>query len=151
MEGWLNHALQWWGNVGGGSVTEQRNARDAFQDVRRHLPVRSREPILFDGRPEHFLIRDGHLVGVIDLTDVRIGDGGMDLGVVGVSDPELLQNVMAGYSPSRQRMADLEATVPFYVFLRRLAAAEWHTDLGDTARAASILSWIEREPFPAAG
>ena len=73
----------------------------------------------------------------------------MDLGVMGVSDPVLLQNVLEGYPATAFRREVLGQLLPFYVFLRRLAAAEWNLGLKATDRCRLFLHLIEENPFPA--
>ena len=102
----------------------------AFSELRPSLARRGEHFMLFDGRPEHFIVQDGRTVGLIDLHDAKPSDGGMDLGVFGVLDEGLMLNVRAGYACSAEEKKVLEALFPFYVFLRRLAAAEWHGRFG---------------------
>jgi len=77
------------GRVLGVEYFEPDAWRERFQrfcwDLRRRvLPLLSRaecEPVLVhaDLGPEHVLCRDGRVVGVIDWSDARIGDGALDL------------------------------------------------------------------------
>ena len=112
------------------------------------LATRGQAFILFDGRPEHFLVQDGHLVGIIDLQEARSGDAAMDLGVLAVTDPDLLENVLDGYRPDAAEQALFDRLVPFYIFLRRLAAVEWHRQHGDPALARRALRLLADNPFP---
>ena len=95
--------------------------------------------MLFDGRPEHFVVRDGRIVGLIDVHDAKPGDGGMDLGVMGVLDEALMGNVRTGYGGDVEENAVLDAIVPFYVFLRRLAAAEWQNRRGPNRLSQTLV------------
>lgn len=130
MKGWLNVALPWWGVHDGVDSAMVDSAWLAFNELRPVLATRGSQFMLFDGRPDHFLVKGSQIVGIIDLHDAKPGDGGMDLGVMGVLDEELMKNVRSGYECNKHESNILDRLVPFYVFLRRLAAAEWHGRFG---------------------
>ncbi len=88
------------------------------------------------------------MVGVIDLENARGGDAGMDLGVIGVADAALLTNLLAGYEPDADEMALFGVLLPFYVFLRRLAAAAVSLGLGDEKGASRLLALVHDDPIP---
>ena len=148
MQGWLNHALPWWRDTQSASKADVAAAWRGFERLRPLLTERGHEFILFDGRPEHFLVRGGSVVGLIDLENARGGDAGMDLGVMGVSDPALLTNLLAGYEPDAGEVALFGVLLPFYVFLRRLAAAEFSLGLGDEKEASRLLALVHDDPIP---
>ena len=104
--------------------------------------------MLFDGRPDHFIVRDGRIVGLIDVHDAAAGDAGMDLGVMGVLDEGLLGNVRTGYDADADETAVLDQLIPFYLFLRRVAAAEWHGRFGPREVAERALMLAKATPFP---
>lgn len=142
MHGWLNHALGWWRDSGHGDKSRIDAAWAWFGNIRPLLASRGHHFILFDGRPEHFLVHDGGIRGIVDLEAARSGDGGMDLGVMAVSDPDLLREVVVGYGADPAESAVLHELVPFYVFLRRLAAAEWNLGRGKAATVGALLSLL---------
>lgn len=99
--------------------------------------------MLFDGRPEHFIVAGDDVVGMIDLHDVCSGDAAMDLAVLAVADPPLLAGVLVGYEPTTEEQAVFDRLIPFYLFLRRLAAAQWHLEYADPAETPRLLAMIE--------
>lgn len=82
------------------------------------------------------------------LQEARSGEDAMDLGVLAVTDPDLLENVLDGYQPDAAEQAMFDHLVPFYVFLRRLAAVEWNRQYGDPALARRALRLLADHPFP---
>ncbi len=138
MEGWLNHALNWWSGQGA-SGEHVTTARRWFGELRPLLSERGNEQILFDGRPEHFRIDGEQVSGLIDLAEMRSGDAAMDLAVLAVSDPGLLVGITEGYAPNQKEKEAFDRLVPFYLFLRRLASAEWHLQLGAPQFALRML------------
>ncbi|MEM9776312.1 MAG: phosphotransferase [Chloroflexota bacterium] len=147
MKGWLNVALPWWGKQEGVSASWIDNAWAGFDAIRPLLATRGHHHMLQDGRPEHFIVRDGKLVGLIDVHDGQPGDGAMDLGVIGVFDGPLLQNMLKGYEVDAVEQEKVDQMIPFYVFLRRLAAAEWHSNHGDLAIARRALELANANPY----
>ncbi|WP_461118426.1 phosphotransferase family protein [Saccharothrix stipae] len=99
---------------------------------------------LLDGRPAHFLVRDGRIAGLIDLEDVSAGDPAMDLAVLAVADENLLPAVLEGYAPTNAEAVAFDELIPFYVLLRRLAAAKWEHERGDAARTPRLLEQVAR-------
>lgn len=97
---------------------------------------------LLDGRPDHFVVRDGRIAGLIDLEDVSAGDPAMDLAVLAVADEDLLPAVLDGYEPTRAEATAFDELIPFYVLLRRLAAAEWERWHGSPARTRRLLEQV---------
>ena len=148
MEGWLHHALHWQqqqAQISDATVTE---AWAGFEALRPLLAERGKEFILFDGRPEHFIIQRANVAGIIDVAEARAGDAAMDFGVIAVNDPALLQDMLEGYEPTPEERVTFDTLVPFYVFLRRLAAAEWDVAHGDGSVAKRLFRLVEDEPFP---
>jgi aminoglycoside phosphotransferase (APT) family kinase protein len=148
MHGWLNHALGWWRESGLGDTSRIEAAWSWFADIRPLLAGRGHHFMLFDGRPEHFLVDGGGIRGIVDLEAARSGDGGMDLGVMAVSDPDLLREVLVGYDADPAESVVLRELVPFYVFLRRLAAVEWNLGRGNDATAVAVLSLLNTTRIP---
>ncbi|WP_158102692.1 phosphotransferase family protein [Lentzea kentuckyensis] len=103
---------------------------------------------LLDGRPDHFVVRDGRIAGLIDLEDVSPGDPAMDLAVLVVTDEDLLPAALDGYAPNRAEAAAFDELIPFYVLLRRLAAAKWEHEHGDPARTSGLVEQVARTRIP---
>lgn len=138
MAGWLNFALPWWGSHGG-TATQVSAAWDWFHRLQPLLATRGGHLTLFDGRPEHFIVAGDTVAGMIDLHDTCAGDPAMDLAVLAVTDPDLLDEVLVGYGPTASEDAVFAELVPFYLLLRRIAAAEWEMMHGDPARTPALL------------
>lgn len=147
MKGWLDVALPWWGKQGGVESRAVDAAWRGFETLRPILAERGHHYMLHDGRPDHFLVQGDQIVGLIDVHDGQAGDSGMDLGVIGVFDGILLQNVRQGYEVDQTENAILDQLIPFYIFLRRLAAAEWHAKHGPPAIAQCALALANAYPL----
>ena len=147
MKGWVNHALRWWQEEGGATAAETKAAREKFDALDSILNTRGQDFILFDGRPDHFIVHNGRLSGLIDVAEPRGGDGAMDLGVMAVTDPDLLRGVLEGYAPSQEEQVVFDELIPFYTFLRRLALAEWDLKHMDGKKAAIAFALLKEAPF----
>jgi Ser/Thr protein kinase RdoA (MazF antagonist) len=139
IAGWLNHAMAWWASHAEASAERVAGVWNWFDDLRPLLATRGGETMLFDGRPEHFIVNGDDIAGMIDLHDTCSGDAAMDFAVLAVSDPPLLAGVLAGYEPNGDERAAFDRLIPFYLFLRRLAAAQWQLEHGDPAEAPRLL------------
>ncbi|ONI82631.1 hypothetical protein ALI22I_42110 [Saccharothrix sp. ALI-22-I] len=143
MTDWTTWILAWLADFAG--VPAQRC--DEIQAWCRRLQplMTSRGTLtLLDGRPDHFVVRDGRIAGLIDLEDVSAGDPAMDLAVLAVADEDLLPAVLDGYAPTRAEAAAFDELIPFYVLLRRLAAANWEHQHGNPARTPRLLEQVAR-------
>lgn len=49
-----------------------------------------------------------------------------------------------GYAPTRAEAAAFDELIPFYVLLRRLAAANWERQHGNPARTPRLLEQVAR-------
>ena len=147
MKGWLDVVLPWWGRQAGVTGAAVETAWRSFETVRPLLVNRGHHFMLQDGRPDHFLVQGERIVGLIDVHDGQAGDGGMDLGVIGVLDEPLLANMRLGYEADQEETAVLDRLIPFYIFLRRLAAAEWHGKNGSAAIAKQALALANQHPL----
>ncbi|HEY1488885.1 MAG TPA: AAA family ATPase [Micromonosporaceae bacterium] len=148
MAGWLNVAVAWWR-----SYDDPGSARvDAlwrwYHRLRPLLQARGGQTTLFDGRPEHFIVNGDDVVGLIDLHDVTSGDAAMDLAVMGVDDLDLIAGVLAGYRLTGAERIAYDRLIPFYLLVRRLAAAEWHLRCGDAARTPAMLDLVRSSAIP---
>ncbi|MEO6086764.1 MAG: aminoglycoside phosphotransferase family protein [Umezawaea sp.] len=143
MTDWTTWILAWLADFA--DVPEQRC--DEIRDwCRRLQPLMTGRGTLtlLDGRPDHFVVRDGRIAGLIDLEDVSAGDPAMDLAVLAVTDEDLLPAVLDGYAPTRAEAASFDELIPFYVLLRRLAAANWEHQHGNPARTPRLLEQVAR-------
>lgn len=147
MNGWLGVALPWWQEQEGVEPEWVETAWRAYEDLRPLLLTRGHHFMLFDGRPDHFLVDAHRVVGLIDVHDAKDGDGAMDLGVMGVLDEGLLENVLIGYQADASELEALEVLIPFYIFLRRVAAAEWHGRFGPRDVAERALALANAHPL----
>ena len=147
MKGWLDVALPWWGEQDGVSAQMVDTAWRGFEALRPLLATRGQHYMLYDGRPEHFLVQGERIVGLIDLNHGQGGDAGMDLGVIGVAEEELLANMRMVYTVEAQENEMLDQLVPFYIFLRRLAAADWNIKHGSMEIAARALAKANAHPL----
>jgi aminoglycoside phosphotransferase (APT) family kinase protein len=143
MAGWLNNVLSWWSTVATVDDTVRREVWAWYDELRPLLTTRGDDLMLFDGRPEHILVRGDGRVGLIDVSELRAGDAAMDLAVLAVDDPDLLDGVLAGYRPDGEELAVFDRLVPFYTFLRRLARAEWYQRFGTAVEMARVLAAVE--------
>ena len=117
--------------------------RRRLDDLAPVLADRSGSLTLFDGRAEHVLVRDGRVVGLIDLHDVGPGDPAMDLAVLGLTDPDLIRGVLTGYTDEPE--GELAELVGFYLLLRRLAGAEWQLRQGFRIQGRALLDLAARQ------
>ncbi len=140
---WTEEMAAWW-PAAGGSEAQVRRLRGWLDDVTPVLSGRPGTLMLFDGRPEHILVRDGHVVGLIDLHDVGQGDPAMDLAVIGLTDQDLVPGVLSGYGALGTHVAGGTETdelelIAFYLLLRRLAAADWLQRTGYPSEGRRLL------------
>lgn len=131
MQGWLSHAIEWWdrgfpAERGRMSALEQR-----LDGLAESMDGAANRLILFDGRPEHFLIARSGLQ-LIDTEELRAGDPAMDFAVMSIWSPAIVPVVSAGYRRAGGAIdGTFEERVRFYSVLRALAAAEWHSSIVD--------------------
>lgn len=143
MAGWLNHALLWWSTVATVDDALRRRVWAWYHELKPLLGTRGHDLMIFDGRPEHILVRGDGRVGLIDVSELRAGDAAMDLAVLAVEDPDLLDGILAGYRPDGEERAVFDRLVPFYTFLRRLARAEWYQRFGTAVETDRMLALVE--------
>ena len=141
---WTVEVAAWWPSVGAGDA-QVRRLLDWLDELGPVLAARQGRLTLFDGRAEHVLVRDGRVVGVIDLHDVGPGDPAMDLAVIGLTDDRLIPGVLNGYLAEHEQDAHLRSVIPFYLLLRRLAGAEWQLRNGSTADGTRLLRLAARQ------
>ena len=144
IAGWLHAIADWWPGAGG-TAAQVADLWARYRSLEPLLAARSGGLILHDGRPEHFLVDDTRVVGLIDLHDVGPGDAAMDLAVLGLADPGLLPAVLDGYRPTAGERAAFDVLVPFFTVMRALAAAEWHQRTGAPELAGPMLERAVQE------
>lgn len=137
IKGWLDVALPWWSTYANAEWISA--AWNWFDELRPLIAGRGCDTILFDGRPEHFIVNGDRIAGIIDLADLTAGDSAMDLGVIAANDPKLLPGILAGYNPTTDDHTAFAELVPFYEFLRAIAAAEWNLSHGDKGIVTTML------------
>ena len=145
IRAWTEEMAVWWPSAGGtdGQVGRLREWLDDLEPV---LAAREGRLTLFDGRAEHFLVRDGRVAGLIDLHDAGPGDPAMDLAVIGLTDDRLIPEVVNGYLAEHEEDSDLRRVIPFYLLLRRLAGAEWQLRNGSTSEGTRLLRLAAESP-----
>jgi aminoglycoside phosphotransferase (APT) family kinase protein len=146
MAGWLNSALAW---VSRHDPLDTDRVWAWFHALVPLLATRGHDLVLFDGRPDHWIVRGEAMAGLIDVSELRVGDAAMDLGVLAVSDPDLLTGVLDGYRPDPEERAVFDQLVPFYTFLRRISAAEYYQRFGTPDEVRQMLARIAATEVPA--
>ena len=149
MAGWLNSVLAWWGTVSPAGLLDPKRVWAWFHALQPLLATRGHDLMLFDGRPEHWIVRGEAMAGLIDVSELRVGDAAMDLGVIAVPDPELLTGVLDGYQPDPEERTVFDRLVPFYTFLRRISAAEYYQRFGTPDEVKRMLARIAATEVPA--
>lgn len=135
---WTEELAGWWPSAGG-TAAQVARLRGWLDDLAPVLTGRTGSLTLFDGRAEHFLVRGDQVVGLIDLHDLGPGDPAMDLAVLGLTDADLIDGVLAGYGDDAPGSGPAELT-DFYLLLRRLAGAEWQLRHGSPVEGRRLLS-----------
>lgn len=141
---WTAEVAAWWPSVGA-SGAQVRRLLDWLDQLEPDLAAREGRLTLFDGRADHFLVRDGRVVGLIDLHDVGPGDPAMDLAVIGLTDDRLIPEVLNGYLADDEEDRALRSLIPFYLLLRRLAGAEWQLRNGSSSVGTRLLQLATRQ------
>ena len=141
---WTAEVAAWWPSVGADDA-QVRRLLDWLDELEPVLAEREGRLTLFDGRAEHFLVRDGRVAGLIDLHDVGPGDPAMDLAVIGLTDDRVISEVVNGYHAEHEQDSNLRSVIPFYLLLRRLAGAEWHLRNGSTSPGSRLLRLAFRQ------
>jgi len=136
MGGWTQHALHYWVQTGRAPQDAADQVSRWFDRLRPLFEGRGEQLILFDGRPEHFIWTPSGDVHLIDVAELRSGDGVMDLALMALHVPTQWPQVLQGYGVLGEVG---QVLLPFYVFLRALAAAEWDEQrLGGQRRDAYL-------------
>ena len=125
IEEWFTHVVTWWRSTTHHFADFDRVCEAWLAEVRPCLSTRPGGLILFDGRPDHFLVEGTGRIRLIDVADLMAGDPAMDLAVLELGEPGILPRVIEGYAPNPGESDALATLVPFYVLLRALSGAEW--------------------------
>ncbi len=131
IEHWYGLVMAWWVGTGDVDAVTRSLADRWMTEVRPVLARREGCLMLFDGRPDHFLVGRGGQVSLIDVADLQAGEAAMDLAVLELDAPGMVSAVLDGYQASAEELAAFEVLVPFLVFLRALSGAEWQARMLD--------------------
>ncbi|WP_189332873.1 phosphotransferase [Actinoplanes ianthinogenes] len=153
IDGWCHHALHWWARRGEIDPTGVGVARRWYRRVRPLIAGRAGSMIMMDAPPDHFIVGPGDRVRLIDVAELQPGDPVMDLAVLSLHAPGILAGLLDRYDQAELDDRHLSELLPFYVFLRAVAAAQWSAHVLDPAgcatwlsRAATELRRAPREP-----
>jgi hypothetical protein len=142
IDGWCGYAMKWWSRQDRIGAESAGRAEAWYQRVRPLVAGRSGSLVLLDGVPDHFLVGPDEQVRLIDVAELGPGDPVMDLAVLHLHAPGLLAGVLDEYHQAEVQDRHLTELLPFYVFLRALAAAEWSGSvLHDFEQGAA---WLHR-------
>lgn len=141
IEHWYGLVIAWWAESGDLEPVTRDIADRWLAEARPVLADRHGRLMLFDGRPEHFLVGPGGRVALIDVADLQAGEAAMDLAVLELDAPGILPAVLDGYEATAEERGAFDVLVPFLVFLRALSGAEWRGRvLGDEAESRRYLA-----------
>lgn len=135
---WTEEVAAWWPSAGA-DHDQVRRLRRWLHELQPVLAEREGRLALFDGRADHFLVREDRVVGLIDLHGVGPGDPAMDLAVIGLTDARLIPGVLNGYVADADQDRHLRTLIPFYLLQRRLAAADWVLRNGSQSEGRQLL------------
>ena len=130
IEAWLEIVVPWWESTGQASANDRRVVWEWFGEMRPWLGNEHGSQMLFDGRPDHFLVGPDGDLHLIDVADLQAGDPVMDLAVLELEAPGILPGILTGYRPSPTEQQRITAVAKLYVMLRALSGAEWQTNIG---------------------
>jgi Ser/Thr protein kinase RdoA (MazF antagonist) len=122
---WVRDVVEWWSARDDAPTSAIERTDRWIDSMLPTLDSRSGTMILFDGRPEHFLVDQRGAVHMIDVADLMPGDPIMDLAVFELHAPGTRDHLFAGYQPSATALAAAETLMPFYRYLFHVAGAEW--------------------------
>ncbi len=139
IESWLRSLLLWWMETGTAPADANAICESWLAACTPVLAQRQGTLILFDGRPDHFLVDQAGDLHMIDVADLMSGDPAMDLAVLELANPGLVAPVLAGYDPSSEERHAFDTLIPLYTFLRALSGAEWAARLGGDQQGSERL------------
>lgn len=122
---WVRDVVTWWSERHDSPPSASERTDQWINAILPTLDSRRGTMILFDGRPEHFLLDRRGAVHMIDVADLMPGDPIMDLAVFELHAPNTLDHVLAGYEPSPAELTAADTLMPFYRYLFHVAGAEW--------------------------
>jgi aminoglycoside phosphotransferase (APT) family kinase protein len=141
IEHWYGLVMAWWSETGGLDPVSWNVADGWMAAVSQVLAGREGCLMLFDGRPEHFLVGANGRVRLIDVADLQPGEAAMDLAVLELDAPGILPAVLDGYDATAEEREVFGVLVPFLVFLRALSGAEWQGRMvGNSEESARYLA-----------
>jgi Ser/Thr protein kinase RdoA (MazF antagonist) len=127
---WAHDLVGWWSGRDDAPAGVVERTEQWLAAIQPTLASRAGTMILFDGRPEHFIVDGRGTVRMIDVADLMPGDPVMDFAVFELFAPGSQDRVLAGYKPSSTLLAAVGTLGPFYRYLRHLAGAEWKLRMG---------------------
>lgn len=141
MDGWLSHALDWWTSERPDDALRGVNLPGRLEHLSSSMEDACSAAILFDGRPDHFLVTNSGGIAMIDVEELRRGDPAMDIAVLSLWILTATACIVRGYRAAGGLVGShFDERVSFYRTLRTLAAAEWHQDqLADADTARDLL------------
>ncbi len=142
---WMAFLIPWWQTQG--ASEEERAALIWWEEeVGPALVDRAGSQMLFDGRPDHMLVDAEGRLHLIDVADLQAGDPVMDLAVLELNAPGILEGLLRGYAPSSTERELITTLVPFYATLRALSAAEWLANIGgEPELVAGYLEFVRQQ------
>lgn len=142
IDGWCNYAFRSWSESGGVAADAVRMAQTWYRRVRPLIEGRTGSLIMLDGAPDHFVVGPDSQVRLIDVAELQPGDPVMDLAVLRLHAPDIFNGLLNRYRQAELDDRHLAELLPFYVFLRALAAAEWSS--GVLRDDAGCDAWLGR-------
>lgn len=118
-----------------------------FADYVTKMPSPVRVLLHGDCQPDHFLISDDRVAGMVDFGDARVGDPTWDIAVLTMNAPGRLDAVLDGYAPDAQLRDHFERWLPAYRLLRQLGALCWRVE-NDLPHAREVAALRERLSRP---
>lgn len=99
-----------------------------FAEYVAQMPSPARVLLHGDCQPDHFLVSDDRVAGVVDFGDSRVGDPTWDIAVLTIAAPDRLDAVLDGYAPDAELRDHVDRWLPTYRLLRQLGALCWRVD-----------------------
>lgn len=117
-----------------------------FAEYVAQMPSPARVLLHGDCQPDHFLVSDDRVAGVVDFGDARVGDPTWDIAVLTMAAPDRLDAVLDGYAPDAELRDHFGRWLPTYRLLRQLGALCWRVenDLPHERQATALRERLSR-------
>lgn len=125
---WVQEAIERASGLGLISSAEAGALASGFAAHVSTMPSPPRVLLHGDCQPDHFLMLDDRVSGMVDFGDARVGDPSWDVAVLTAMQPDRLGTVLDGYDPHRELREHISRWVPAYRLLRQLGALCWRTE-----------------------